>query len=160
MIITKKGNLMPKVFLASAGHVTKLVETFVPMISRTEDWISTSVIRLMWPLRTAVDKKKKGWTQVSVTVIKTNEKERKGRLLLLLNDQRFFYLLFFFIFERRQRCPGQSIDRCWSAEMLHGNILRCRSVKLGYARSVVVCSRGFFPFHYSYVGRLLVVPFR
>lgn len=30
----------------------KFVETFVPMISRTEDWMSLSVMRLMWPLRT------------------------------------------------------------------------------------------------------------
>ena len=37
MIMTRKGNLMPRVLLASAGHVMKLVETLVPMISRTDD---------------------------------------------------------------------------------------------------------------------------
>lgn len=43
---------MPSVLLASAGHVMNVVETFVPTISRTEDWMSWSVIRLMWPFRT------------------------------------------------------------------------------------------------------------
>ena len=35
MIITKKGSFIPKVLLASAGHVMKLVDTLVPMISNT-----------------------------------------------------------------------------------------------------------------------------
>ena len=35
--MTKNGNFIPKVSLGSAGAVMKLVETFVPMISRTED---------------------------------------------------------------------------------------------------------------------------
>ncbi len=52
MIMTRKGSLMPSVLLASAGQVMKLVETLVPMISRTEDWMSGSVILLMCPLRT------------------------------------------------------------------------------------------------------------
>ena len=50
--MTRKGSLMPRVLLASAGQVMKLVETLVPMISRTDDWMSGSVILLMWPLRT------------------------------------------------------------------------------------------------------------
>ena len=37
----------------SAGHVMYIVLTFVPMISRTDDWMSPSVILLMCPLRTA-----------------------------------------------------------------------------------------------------------
>ena len=36
MIMTKKGSLMPRVLFASAGHVMKLVETLVPIISKTE----------------------------------------------------------------------------------------------------------------------------
>lgn len=52
MIMTKKGSLIPKVLLASAGQVMKLVETLVPMISRTEDWMSGSVILLMCPFLT------------------------------------------------------------------------------------------------------------
>ena len=43
---------MPSVALLSAGQDTKVVLTFVPMISRTDDWMSPSVMRLMWPLRT------------------------------------------------------------------------------------------------------------
>jgi hypothetical protein len=37
IIMTRKGSLMPSVFFGSAGHVMKLVETLVPMISRTDD---------------------------------------------------------------------------------------------------------------------------
>ena len=36
----------------SAGHWMKVVEMLVDMISRTDDWMSLSVIRLMWPLFT------------------------------------------------------------------------------------------------------------
>ena len=53
MIMTRKGNLMPSVFDESAGHDTNVVEMFVDMISSTDDWMSLSVIRLMWPLRTS-----------------------------------------------------------------------------------------------------------
>jgi hypothetical protein len=52
MIMTRKGSLMPRVFLGSQGQVMKVVLTFVPIISSTEDWMSWSVRRLMWPLRT------------------------------------------------------------------------------------------------------------
>lgn len=52
MIMTRKGNLMPKVFFGSAGQEMKVVLTLVPTISNTRDWMSLSVIRLMWPLRT------------------------------------------------------------------------------------------------------------
>lgn len=38
--MTRKGSLMPRVSLGSAGAVMKLVLTLVPMISSTEDWIS------------------------------------------------------------------------------------------------------------------------
>ena len=54
MIMTKKGSLMPRVLFLSAGHVMWLVETFVPMISSTLDWMSWSVMRLMWPFRTCL----------------------------------------------------------------------------------------------------------
>ena len=37
MIMTKKGSLIPRVFLGSDGHVIKVVLTLVPMIYRTED---------------------------------------------------------------------------------------------------------------------------
>jgi len=50
--MTRKGSLMASVFLGSSGHVMKLVLTFVPMISRTDEAMSGSVMRLMWPLRT------------------------------------------------------------------------------------------------------------
>lgn len=52
MIMTRKGSLMPNVFFGSAGQEMKVVLTFVPTISNTRDWMSLSVIRLMWPLRT------------------------------------------------------------------------------------------------------------
>ena len=54
MIITRKGSLMPRVLLASAGQVIKLVETLVPMISSTELWMSGSVSRLIWPFLTCL----------------------------------------------------------------------------------------------------------
>lgn len=37
MIITKKGNFIPKVYFGSPGAVIKLVLTLVPIISRTVD---------------------------------------------------------------------------------------------------------------------------
>jgi hypothetical protein len=47
IIITRKGSLIARVFLGSSGHVIKLVLTFVPIISRTDEAISGSVILLM-----------------------------------------------------------------------------------------------------------------
>ena len=47
MIMTRKGSLMPSVFDESAGQETKVVEMLVDMISRTDDWMSLSVMRLM-----------------------------------------------------------------------------------------------------------------
>ena len=38
---------MPRVSEADAGQVMKVVDTFVPIISRTELWMSVSVIRFM-----------------------------------------------------------------------------------------------------------------
>lgn len=38
--MTRKGNLIPKVYFSLAGHVIYAVVTLVPMISNTEDWIS------------------------------------------------------------------------------------------------------------------------
>jgi hypothetical protein len=35
--MTKKGSLIANVYFGSAGQVMKLVETLVPIISRTED---------------------------------------------------------------------------------------------------------------------------
>ena len=52
-MMTRKGSLMPSTFLGSAGQDTKVVDTLVPQISSAEDWMSGSVMRLMWPLRTA-----------------------------------------------------------------------------------------------------------
>ena len=52
IIMTRKGSLMARVLLLSMGQVMKLVDTLVPMISRTEDWISESVSLLMWPFLT------------------------------------------------------------------------------------------------------------
>lgn len=40
MIMTKKGNLMPRVYFSLAGHVIYAVVTLVPIISNTDDWIS------------------------------------------------------------------------------------------------------------------------
>ena len=37
MIMTRKGSLIARVFLASQGQLMKLVDTLVPMISSTED---------------------------------------------------------------------------------------------------------------------------
>ena len=53
MIMTRKGSLIPSVLFASAGHDTNVVEMFVDMISRTDDWMSLSVMRLMWPFLTS-----------------------------------------------------------------------------------------------------------
>ena len=52
MIMTRKGSLIPKVYLSFAGQVTKDVVTLVPIISSTDDWISLSVSRLMCPFST------------------------------------------------------------------------------------------------------------
>jgi hypothetical protein len=49
MIITRKGSLIPKVSSGFWGQVMNAVVTFVPIISRTDDWISWSVMRLMCP---------------------------------------------------------------------------------------------------------------
>ena len=38
---------MPRVFVGSAGHETKVVEMLVDMISITLLWMSLSVMRLM-----------------------------------------------------------------------------------------------------------------
>ena len=43
---------MPRVLPFSAGHWMKLVETLLPTISNTEDWMSSSVMRLMCPFCT------------------------------------------------------------------------------------------------------------
>ena len=47
MIITKKGSLMPKVLVGSAGQVMYVVLTLLLIISSTLDWMSLSVMRLM-----------------------------------------------------------------------------------------------------------------
>ena len=52
MIMTRKGSLMPRVSCSFCGQVMKAVVTLVPMIYRTEDWMSWSVMRLMCPLWT------------------------------------------------------------------------------------------------------------
>ena len=108
----------------------------------------------MWPLRTAVDKKEKSGTQVSVTVIKTKGKERKGSCCWERQKGRFLLYCFFISFSKE--CTVVQASPSTVAAVLHGKVLRCRSVQLGCARSVVVCSRGFFSFHDSYCWRLLV----
>ena len=50
MIMTRKGSLIPRVYLGFWGQVMRAVVTLVPMISSTEDWMSWSVSRLMCPL--------------------------------------------------------------------------------------------------------------
>ncbi len=52
MIITRKGSLIPRFSFSLTGHVMKAVVTLVPIISRTDDWISLSVNLLIWPLWT------------------------------------------------------------------------------------------------------------
>lgn len=52
IIITRKGNFIPKVFLGSAGHVIYVVLTLLPSISRTRLWMSLSVILLICPFLT------------------------------------------------------------------------------------------------------------
>ena len=51
-IITRNGNLMPKLALGCGGHVMKVVDTLAPVISITRLWISLSVIRLIEPFLT------------------------------------------------------------------------------------------------------------
>ncbi len=58
MIMTKKGNLIPRVYFSLAGQVMYAVVTFVPIISKTDDWMSWSVNLLMWPLWTKGNSKK------------------------------------------------------------------------------------------------------
>lgn len=67
--MTRKGSLIPSVLFFSAGHVMKLVETLVPMISKTELWMSWSVILLMWPFRTSLSQICKGLDLTSNWVI-------------------------------------------------------------------------------------------
>ena len=43
IIMTKNGSLIPRFSFGFAGAVMKLVETLVPMISKTLDWMSGSV---------------------------------------------------------------------------------------------------------------------
>ena len=53
MIMTRKGSLIPSVSFYCWGQVMKAVVTLVPIISRTDDWISWSVSLLICPLWTA-----------------------------------------------------------------------------------------------------------
>ena len=38
--MTRKGSLIPKVYDSLAGHVINAVVTLVPMIYKTDDWMS------------------------------------------------------------------------------------------------------------------------
>ena len=67
MIMTRNCNFMPRVSFFLAGAVIYVVLTLVPMISRTDDWISGSVILLMWPFLT-IGGKYKNKIVVVVTV--------------------------------------------------------------------------------------------
>lgn len=60
MIMTKKGSLIPSVYDSLAGHVMYAVVTFVPIIYKTDDWMSWSVNLLRWPLTTE-------WTEMYFT---------------------------------------------------------------------------------------------
>ncbi len=42
----------------------EIILTFVPMISRTDDWISLSVILLMWPFRHFLSQIWSGWLPI------------------------------------------------------------------------------------------------
>jgi len=64
MIMTKKGSFIPKVCFSSPGQAMKMVDTFVPIISRTDDWISLSVILLMWPFRHFLSQIWSGWLPI------------------------------------------------------------------------------------------------
>ena len=55
MTITKKGNLIPKVSFGFEGALINVVLTLQPIISKTEDLISLSVILLMCPFLTCWD---------------------------------------------------------------------------------------------------------
>ena len=52
IIITRNGSLIPKVSRGLTGVEIKVVLTFVPIISNTDDWMSGSVIRFIWPFLT------------------------------------------------------------------------------------------------------------
>ena len=68
IIITKNGSFIQSVFFGSAGHWINVVLTFVPMISRTDDWISGSVILFMCPFRTGnKELMSKGMKTISIT---------------------------------------------------------------------------------------------
>lgn len=55
--MTKKGSFMPKVYFSFAGQVMYAVVTLVPIIYKTDDWISWSVNRLICPFWTEIIKK-------------------------------------------------------------------------------------------------------
>ena len=76
MIITRKGSLIPRVLLDSLGQVMKFVETFVPMISRTLDWMSGSVILLMWPFQTCLSQICNG---LDLNEVRNGARESGGR---------------------------------------------------------------------------------
>ena len=57
IIMTKKGSFMPKVYFSFAGQVIYAVVTLVPIIYKTDDWISWSVNRLICPFWTEIIKK-------------------------------------------------------------------------------------------------------
>jgi hypothetical protein len=68
IIITRNGSLIASVFFGSAGHWIKVVLTFVPIISRTDDWISGSVILFMWPFLTKIIRRY--WIEVISVALK------------------------------------------------------------------------------------------
>merc|ERR1719498_1755256 len=70
MIMTRNGNLIPSVFEGSAGHAAKVVLTFVPIISKTLDWMSGSVSRLMCPFRTFLSQICKGLLPIEYRIDK------------------------------------------------------------------------------------------
>lgn len=49
MTITRKGSLIPRVSLGSSGAEIKVVLTLSPMISKTLELMSLSVILLIYP---------------------------------------------------------------------------------------------------------------
>ena len=62
--------LITKLFyrLFPAGQVTYVVETFVPSISSTNDWISLSVIRFMCPFRTFLSQIANGFDPIEYKI--------------------------------------------------------------------------------------------
>ena len=82
--MTRKGSLMPNCFFGSAGHWIKVVDTLVPIISKTEDWISGSVILLICPFRTFLSQIWSGFDPMEYRIDKNpGRKEMRWKWVLV-----------------------------------------------------------------------------